>query len=294
MQPSHVPYGATSVPLCKLLLVELGQDQGTERALTAPGQERAQHGYLREVPCRTSSARAFAAVGTLAGLRGWWTPIVAGTARPGELLVFGFEDLDEAIVLRVDQVLPPALVHWTCLQHTGAPEWAGTSIRFLFEGTDAEQCVLTLSHLGLPAESVAVGWARFLPSLVAWAETGQGEPFRSDRTALAVARAYHRAWTSRNFDDARGYLAPDLKTDVPINSYTGRDDFAAAVATFGSLADRVELLAEFGTDNQALLLYDMHTQPLGRFRVAEHFTVDGGLIRQIRHVHDTAVLRGMS
>jgi len=215
-------------------------------------------------------------------------------ARPGELLVFGFEDLDEAIVLRVDQVLPPALVHWTCLQHTGAPEWAGTSIRFLFEGTDAEQCVLTLSHLGLPAESVAVGWARFLPSLVAWAETGQGEPFRSDRTALAVARAYHRAWTSRNFDDARGYLAPDLKTDVPINSYTGRDDFAAAVATFGSLADRVELLAEFGTDNQALLLYDMHTQPLGRFRVAEHFTVDGGLIRQIRHVHDTAVLRGMS
>ncbi len=43
--------------------------------------------------------------------------------------------------------------------------------------------------------------------------------------------------------------------------------------------------------NQALLLYDMHTQPFGRLRVAEHFTVSGGLIQRIRHVHDTAVLR---
>ncbi len=86
-------------------------------------------------------------------------------------------------------------------------------------------------------------------------------------------------------------LAAGLATEVPINTYADRDDFAEAVASFGSLAERVDLVAEFGSGHQALLLYDMHTQPYGRLRVAEHFTVSGGLIQRIRHVHDTAVLR---
>jgi hypothetical protein len=73
--------------------------------------------------------------------------------------------------------------------------------------------------------------------------------------------------------------------------YAGRDDFADAVARFGGLADQVDLLAEFGSTTQALLLYDMHTQPFGTLRVAEHFTIGDGLIRRIRHVHDTAALR---
>jgi len=113
-------------------------------------------------------------------------------------------------------------------------------------------------------------------------------PSRGGGSALDVARAYHDAWTAHDFDAARRLLA----ADVPINTYTGRDDFAAAVARFGALAEHVDLLAEFGSGNQALLLYDMHTLPFGRFRVAEHFTVSGGLIQRIRHVHDTAVLRG--
>jgi hypothetical protein len=50
------------------------------------------------------------------------------------------------------------------------------------------------------------------------------------------------------------------------------------------------LLAEFGSVDEALLLYDM-TLPIGALRVAEHFTVAGEKIRRIRQVHDTAALR---
>jgi len=80
----------------------------------------------------------------------------------------------------------------------------------------------------------------------------------------------------------------------PHHTYTGGGDFAAAVAGFGALAEHVDLLAEFGSGEQALLLYDMHTRPFGRLRVAEHFTVSAGLIRRIRHVHDTAALLGVA
>jgi uncharacterized protein YndB with AHSA1/START domain/limonene-1,2-epoxide hydrolase len=252
-------------------------------------------GYEREVMFRATRERAFPAVTTIAGLRGWWTPIVAGTIRPGGQLTFGFEGLDEAIVMEVDEVKSPSCVRWTCLERTGAPEWSGTTIQFEFRDEGSEDCVLSFAHTGLAAEGVEPGWDRFLASLSKLIETGRGEPYGPDGPdALEVARAYHAAWTSHDFDTARRYLAGDLETEVPINTYTGRDDFAEAVERTAGLAERVDLLAEFGSGTEALLLYDMQTQPLGRFRVAEHFTVDDGLIRRIRHVHDTVAFRGMT
>jgi uncharacterized protein YndB with AHSA1/START domain len=247
--------------------------------------------YAREVTCQAPRERVFAAVATIGGLRGWWTPIVAGRARAGGQLTFGFEGMDEAIAMRVDEVSDPARVRWTCLGHSSAADWSATTIQFELGDAGSKGCTLTFSHLGLPAEQVAAGWDHFLDSLTRLVETGQGAPFRAGETALDVARAYHHAWTAHDFDAARRLLAAGLATEVPINTYADRDDFAEAVASFGSLAERVDLVAEFGSGHQALLLYDMHTQPYGRLRVAEHFTVSGGLIQRIRHVHDTAVLR---
>jgi len=254
----------------------------------------ADDGYAREVTCQATRERVFATVATIGGLRGWWTPIVAGTARAGGQLTFGFEDMDEAIVMRVDEVISPSRVRWTCLEHSSVPAWADTTVQFELREAGSDGCVLTFRHLGLPAGEVADGWDRFLASLTRLIVTGEGAPFRAGETAPDVARAYHDAWTAHDFDAARRFLAADLQTDVPLNTYTGRDDFAAAVASFGVLADHVDLLAELSSGDQAVLLYDMHTGPFGRFRVAEHFTVSGGLIRRIRHVHDTAALRGVA
>lgn len=252
-------------------------------------------GYLGEVTCQATREQVFAAVATVGGLRAWWTPIVAGVVEPDGLLTFGFEDLEEAIVMRVDEVTAPALVRWTCLAHTSAPDWAATEISFQIREQGPTQTLLVLRHAGLSAHSVAPGWDRFLESLSRYVGTGQGNPYRAGRlVALEVARAYYQAWTGRDFAAARRLLALDLQTEVPINSYAGREDFADAVARFGSLAERVDLLAEFGSGEQALLLYDMHLPQLGQFRVTEHFTVADGLIRRIRQVHDTAALRAAS
>jgi hypothetical protein len=109
--------------------------------------------------------------------------------------------------------------------------------------------------------------------------------------ALAVAREYHRAWTARDFAAARRQLADDLDVEVPINRYRDADHFLEALTAFGGMVTSVDLLAEFGRDGEAMLLYDMTVESLGAMRVAEHFSVTGGRVTRLRQVHDTADLR---
>ncbi|HKA09700.1 MAG TPA: nuclear transport factor 2 family protein [Candidatus Dormibacteraeota bacterium] len=109
--------------------------------------------------------------------------------------------------------------------------------------------------------------------------------------ALTVVRAYHRAWTSQDFDEAGRYLSDDLSTDVPINTYGSKAEWIEAVRGTRQAITSIEVLAEFSNDGEALLLYDMEIKPIGDIRIAEHFTVADGRITGIRHVHDTAALR---
>jgi hypothetical protein len=111
------------------------------------------------------------------------------------------------------------------------------------------------------------------------------------RETLEVVRRYHQAWTSKNFDDATRYLASNLETEVPLNSYDTTEEFVQALVGFGQLVETVDLLAEFSRGDEAMLLYDMVVEPIGTIRIAEHFTVADGRITRIRHVHDTAALR---
>jgi len=108
--------------------------------------------------------------------------------------------------------------------------------------------------------------------------------------ALTVARTYHRAWNSGDFVEAGNCLSDMLRVEMPISSYPGKIDFLNAVQLTREMASRVELLADFGHDDEALLLYDM-TLPMGELRVAEHFVISDGQITLIRQVHDTATLR---
>ena len=108
--------------------------------------------------------------------------------------------------------------------------------------------------------------------------------------ALTVARAYHHAWTTRHFQDAAQRLADTLVVEVPINQYSTKADFLRAVELTSEMATRIDVLAEFGNPDDALLLYDMQL-PMTRLRVAEHFTTSGGQITRIRQIHDTAALR---
>jgi len=113
----------------------------------------------------------------------------------------------------------------------------------------------------------------------------------SPNDTAAVVRAYHDAWTSRDFAGAAALLADTLVVEVPVNDYPTARSFAAALEGFGSMVTRVDLLAAMAAGREAMLLYDLAAERLGTLRVAEHFTVDDGKIIRIRQVHDTAAVR---
>lgn len=106
-----------------------------------------------------------------------------------------------------------------------------------------------------------------------------------------IVRAYHDAWTRKDFAGARALLAGALVVEVPVNDYPTADSFAAALEGFGSMVSKVELLAAMSDGTEAMLLYDLEAGPVGTLRVAEHFTVKDAKITRIRQVHDTAAVR---
>lgn len=109
--------------------------------------------------------------------------------------------------------------------------------------------------------------------------------------AAAISRAYHDAWTAGDFAGAAALLAGDLAVEVPVNHYPTAESFAAALQGFGSMVTKVDLLSAMSAGEEAMLLYDLDVERLGRLRVAEHFTVANGKITRIRQVHDTAAVR---
>ncbi len=113
----------------------------------------------------------------------------------------------------------------------------------------------------------------------------------STQDTAMIVRAYHQAWTSRDFAQATALLAGTLTVEVPVNDYPTAESFAAALKSFGSMVTRVDLLAAMSEGNEAMLLYDIDAEPLGTLRVAEHFTVGGTKITRIRQIHDTVAVR---
>jgi len=154
---------------------------------------RRAQGLVRRVELDVPAKRAFAAVGTLAGVRGWWTPRTSGSTKTGGLLLLRFRGLDETIRFRVETCEAPTRARWLCLGHDSLDEWAGTHLSFTVRARDEGRCSVEFVHEGLVPSlecyaSCRAGWAHFLESLVAWAETGRGDPFGTDERPAPMTK----------------------------------------------------------------------------------------------------------
>jgi hypothetical protein len=105
-----------------------------------------------------------------------------GTGDPGREAEVVLDPCRGRGLMRVDEAVVPALVAWTCLEHTGHSEWQGTRIIFELDVSERGSCLLRFRHEGLiplldcylACES---GWENFLASIAEYAETGQGSLF---------------------------------------------------------------------------------------------------------------------
>ncbi len=105
-------------------------------------------------------------------------------------------------------------------------------------------------------------------------------------TALATGLAYYRAWSSHDFDLAMTYVAEDIVCQAPAGRLVGAQAFREFMGPFAQIVTRSEVVAAFGDDHVAVLMYDTDTGPVQDAPGAECLTVVNGKISHMRIIFD--------
>lgn len=104
--------------------------------------------------------------------------------------------------------------------------------------------------------------------------------------ALDTTLAYFDAWTGGNFEAALRHVAPDIVCDGPPGTLTGIDAFRAFMGPFAGSLVSSKLLAAYGDDRSALIMYDAATTLVPDAPGAELHTVVDGTIANIKIIFD--------
>lgn len=106
--------------------------------------------------------------------------------------------------------------------------------------------------------------------------------------ALRTALDYYRAWSTHDFDRAMTFVAPDVVGHAPAGRIDGAEAFRGFMEPFSQMTTDSRLLASFGDDETALLMYVPTTTLVGEAPGAECHTVVDGLITEITIIFDRA------
>jgi hypothetical protein len=106
--------------------------------------------------------------------------------------------------------------------------------------------------------------------------------------ALRTALAYFDAWTGHDLDKAMSYIADDIVCDAPAGRLEGADAYRAFMGPFVQILTGSKLIAAFGDDKTAVVVYDTETVPVKSAPAAECVTVTDGKITYNRFIFDRA------
>ncbi|WP_246076613.1 nuclear transport factor 2 family protein [Amycolatopsis cihanbeyliensis] len=106
--------------------------------------------------------------------------------------------------------------------------------------------------------------------------------------ALETALAYHRAWTGHDFERAMTYVAEDIVCEAPSGRIEGAAAFREFMGPFTRILTGSSLIAAFGDEETALLMYGTETVPVASAPGAECLTVRDGRITHLRIIFDRA------
>ena len=104
--------------------------------------------------------------------------------------------------------------------------------------------------------------------------------------ALQTALTYHQAWTSHDFDEAMNYIADDIVCQAPAGTIEGAEAFRGFMGPFTEILTASKLIAAFGDDEKAVVMYDTDTVPVRDAPGAECLTVRNGKITHMRIIFD--------
>ncbi|MFQ6392588.1 nuclear transport factor 2 family protein [Nocardia sp. KC 131] len=110
----------------------------------------------------------------------------------------------------------------------------------------------------------------------------------NDSPAVRVALEYFHAWSGKDMDKAMTYVSDDIVCDAPAGRIEGAAAYRAFLEPFSQILTSASMLAAFGDERTALVMYDTSTVPVADAPGAELVTILDGRITQSRFLFDRA------
>lgn len=109
---------------------------------------------------------------------------------------------------------------------------------------------------------------------------------QSSGTALQIAKTYVEAIARRDVDTIISVSADEIVCTSPIGRITGAERFREFHAGFARMIKTVTILATYGDDQQAVVVYSADTHPVADAIVAELLKVKNGKIASTDVIYD--------
>jgi ketosteroid isomerase-like protein len=104
--------------------------------------------------------------------------------------------------------------------------------------------------------------------------------------ALTIARTYFDAMANKDVDKMMSVSADDIVCRSPVGQTQGAAAFRGFQEGFARMIKKLTLVAAFGDDHDAVIVYDAETYPVASAIVAEHIIVTNDRIASTRVIYD--------
>jgi ribonuclease BN (tRNA processing enzyme) len=109
---------------------------------------------------------------------------------------------------------------------------------------------------------------------------------QSGSKAVKIAKTYIEAIASKNVDTIISVSADDVVCTSPIGRIAGTQKFREFQDGFAQMIKKVTVLAAYGDDEQAVIVYSADTHPVPNAVVAELIKVKNGKIASTEVIYD--------
>jgi hypothetical protein len=104
----------------------------------------------------------------------------------------------------------------------------------------------------------------------------------------AIGMAYYTALGEKNFNAVKEYLHPDIQFSDPQEKVIGREAVLKAAQRFAAIFKTLKVRAQFGSENQAMIVYDVEIPGLPKkLQAASLLSFQEGLISKIELFYDS-------
>jgi uncharacterized protein YndB with AHSA1/START domain len=136
---------------------------------------------IHRIDIAASGQKIYDAITTEEGIRAWWTNDVKMEAKAGGQALFGFQNHFIVFQMRIEELTPPLLVRWKCVE-SNSPDWIGTTQEFRLEPQNDRETLLKFCHGdwrsgGDHCYYCNTTWGHLLVNLKNYTERGVKNPY---------------------------------------------------------------------------------------------------------------------